>query len=202
MAREEHDPLGHLRQGLEWQAEADQRSAEAAIYARLAELDALSIANRFRGANPPADAIKKFTALLEKLIEAIRANPGHPGHPQSRWEQEALQELQRFAGEAAPAPPHKGDEKAQRPPSPPVGPRMEAREALPASGKARHAMLTGWYQDAHAAGAHNRPAQDAAVNARAERAGATLTWQERTDARRAAKVAGQSGPRPKLKPGS
>jgi hypothetical protein len=134
VAREEHDPLGHLRQGLQWQAEADQRSAEAAIHARLAKLDALSIANRFRATNPPADAIKKFTALLEKLIEAVRANPGHPGHPQSRWEQEALQELRRFAGEApveqshaperptqaalppvaTPPPLHRGGEEARR----------------------------------------------------------------------------------------
>ena len=116
MPREEHDPLGHLRQGLERQAEADQRSAEAAIYARLAELDALELANRFRATNPPADAIKTFTALLEKLVEAIGANPGHP---QSRWEREALQELQRFAGEASPRP----VERAPPPPARPTPPR-------------------------------------------------------------------------------
>ena len=122
MAREAHHPLGHLRQGLEWQAEADQRSAEAAVYARLAELDALSIANRFRATNPPADAIKKFTALLEKLIEAIRANPGHPGRPQSRWEREALQELQRFAEQTSVEQP-RPVERAPPPPAKPTPPR-------------------------------------------------------------------------------
>ena len=100
MAREEHDPLGHLRPGLEWQLKADQRSTDAAVYARLAELGALELAERFKATKPPRDALDKFKALLEKLVEVIRANPGHPGRPQSRWEREALQELQRFAGEA------------------------------------------------------------------------------------------------------
>jgi hypothetical protein len=100
VAREEHDPLGHLRQGLQWQAEADRRSAEAAVYARFVELDVLAIRDRFLATNPPRDAIEKFRASLKKLEEVARP----PGHPQSRWEIEALQELRSFAGEAPPLP--------------------------------------------------------------------------------------------------
>jgi hypothetical protein len=230
VAREEGDPLGHLRQGLQWQVDKDQQSAEAAVYARLVELGAPAIAERFGTTNPPADAIEKFKASLEKLIEAAGANRANLGRPPSRWELEALQELRSLAGETSPLPVERPPPpparplppRPIRPPSPPLVKRSlpspmkrlpqppresdaaplhrktetsptDASESLPKSGKDRYETLTRWYQDAHAAGAHNRPAQDAAVNARAERAGATLTWQERVDARRAANVAGTPG---------
>jgi hypothetical protein len=70
---------------------------------------------------------------------------------------------------------------------------MGATASLPESGKERHNTLISWFQDAHAAGAHNREKQDEAVRDRAERAGASRGWKECVDARRAANVSGTPG---------
>ena len=74
----------------------------------------------------------------------------------------------------------------------------DASESLPKSRKERLETLIRWYQDAHAAGAHNREKQDAVVKARAERAGASLGWKECVDARRAANVAGTPGAKSRI----
>jgi hypothetical protein len=71
----------------------------------------------------------------------------------------------------------------------------EPRETLPEHDPARHATLVRWYQDAYAAEATNREKQHKAVKDRAERAGASVTWQECEDARRAADVGGKPGRR-------
>jgi hypothetical protein len=107
MAREEYDPFGHLGQGFEWQDELDRHAADEAVYARLNELGALDVIRRFYAKNPPSSVSEKFKALLEKLIEGIRANLGWlPSfvHLPSRFELEALQELRSFAGESAASP--------------------------------------------------------------------------------------------------
>jgi hypothetical protein len=70
-------------------------------------------------------------------------------------------------------------------------------ETLSERGKDRHATLIRWYQEAHANGARNRKDQDAAVLARAERAGAQTFFEERVAARRDAKVSGTPGPKSK-----
>ena len=71
MAREERDPLGHLRQGLQWQAEADYR-------ARLNEFDVPGIVRRFHVTHPPSDALEELDTRLRKLNEAIWSNPRAP----------------------------------------------------------------------------------------------------------------------------
>jgi hypothetical protein len=210
VTREENDPLGHLRQGLQWQAEADQRSVEAAVAAGLVELGVPGAIKRFRATNPPPAVLKELDAILLKLkaaaYEVVRANPGRPGRPPSRWELEALQELREFAGEAPVEQPHPVERPSPSPmkrlPQPSYreakASPTDAPESLPEKGEDRHKTLIRWYQEARAAGAHNRTMQDAAVNARAERAGASLRWQECVDARKAANVAGASGPKRKL----
>jgi hypothetical protein len=119
MAREEDDPLGHLRPGFQRQAEAD---AEA----RLKELGVIDLVMRIIRMNPPPPPF-----VLEKLEAFDSKHAGiwrSPGQPPSRCELEALRELRElysFAGEEAP-PLHSEERVAPRgaapPPSAPKAP--------------------------------------------------------------------------------
>jgi hypothetical protein len=163
--------------------------------ARLQELGVVDLVNRFYATKPPSFALKELEAIDAKYEGVWQS----PGQPPSQWELEALQELYRLAGEQLPSPP------PVAPSAPPVEPSGVAalhregeaapRETLPERDPDRHQTLVRWYEEACAGGAHNRTLQDNAVKERTERAGATLGWKERVDARQAAKISGKSGPK-------
>jgi hypothetical protein len=109
-----------------------------------------------------------------RVDELVAAFPA--AHPEGAGKAEAS------PSQEATSAPHSEDGKAPR-------------ETLPERDPERHETLKGWFKDAHAAGASNKKKQRDAVKARAERAGASVTWKEREAARLAAKLPWKPGPK-------